>query len=225
MLLGVGQVIILCHYCREKTTLKTVAIAFCAASVFVLNAQACFGQRGNDQSVLRTFTQEEIRASGLQKLTPAELQALDAAVSLRVQPTIRRDDGGNVAGGGMDVLLGGYILGDDGEYLGLITTDEVDKKSLLNDIGPHGSDISPKSILNDLGKYGGDISPKSAFNDIAMSPPRVFTKNGAFAGFLTTNDLKSPRIDPRALIGWLRSQGQQAGPPRPQRLRPASGRP
>jgi hypothetical protein len=190
----------------ENTTLKMAAIAFCIASVFVLSARACFGQRGNEESVLRTFSQEEIRASGLRKLTPAELHALDAAISLRVQPLARHDDGGNDAAKGMEVLLGGYILGDDGEYLGLITTNEFDRKSLLNDIGPHGSDISPKSILNDIGRYGSDVSPKSAFNDIAMAPPRVFTKDGVFVGFLTTNDLKSPRIDPRALIGWLRSR-------------------
>jgi hypothetical protein len=190
----------------EHTNLNSAAIAFCIASVFVLSAHECFGQRGNDESVLRTFSQEEIRQSGLRKLTPAELQALDAAITLRVQPIARHDDGGKVAAKGMEVLLGGYILGDDGEYLGLITTNQLDRKALLNDIGPHGSDISPKSILNDIGRYGSDISPKSAFNDIAMSPPRVFTKDGVFVAFLTTNDLKSPRIDPRALIGWLRSQ-------------------
>jgi hypothetical protein len=190
----------------EHNTLKTVAIAFGVASVCVLSALTCFGQRGDDQSVLQTFTPEEIRASGLQKLTPAELRALDSAISLRVQPNARRDAVGNVAAGGMEALLGGYILGDDGEYLGLITTDEFNRKSLLNDIGPHGSNVSPKSILNDVGRYGGNVSPKSAFNDIAMSPPRVFTKDGVFVGFLTTNELKRPRIDPRALIGWLRSR-------------------
>jgi hypothetical protein len=181
-------------------------MAFCVASGLVLVAQTSFGQRGNEQSVLGTFTQEEVRAAGLRKLTPVELQALETAICLRVQPMARRDDGGNVAAGGMEVLLNGYILGEDAEYLGLITTDDLNRKSLLNDIGPHGSEVSPKSILNDVGIYGSEVSPKSAFNDIAMSPPRVFSKDGVFVGFLTTNDLKSPRIDPRALIGWLRSQ-------------------
>jgi len=186
--------------------LKAFSIAICAAIGLALSDQACFGQQGKEPSVLRTFTQEEVRASGLRKLTPAELQALDSAISRRMQPVARREAGGDGAADGMAALLNGYILGDDGEYLGLITTDEFNRKSLLNEVGPHGSEVSPKSIFNEVGTYGSSVSPKSAFNDIASSPPRVFTKDGVFVGFLTTNDVKNPRIDPRSLIGWLHSR-------------------
>jgi hypothetical protein len=190
----------------EAVALKAITIALCAVSGLILTASVCFAQQGNEPSVLRTFTQEEVRTSGLRKLTPAELQALDAAISLRMKPVARREAGGVAAAGGMEALLNGYIIGDDGEYLGLITTDKFNRKSLLNDVGPHGSVVSPKSIFNTVGMYGSEVSPKSAFNDIAQSPPKVFATDGEFVGFLTTNDLKSPRIDPRAMIGWLRSK-------------------
>lgn len=97
------------------------------------------------------------------------------------------------------------IVGDKGEYLGLISSDALNAKSILNDVGTYGSDVSPKSILNDVGKYGSDVSPESAFNDIATSPPKIFL-DGKFVAYLTKNELKSPRIDPDVLLGHLKSR-------------------
>lgn len=102
-------------------------------------------------------------------------------------------------------LLGGYITAQDGQFLGKITTSDIDSKSLLNDIGKHGSDISNVSIFNDISKYGDDISQLSPFNDIASQPPKIFHKEGKFVAYLTTNEIKTPAINPHALIGWLKS--------------------
>ena len=103
-------------------------------------------------------------------------------------------------------LLDGYITADDGQFLGRITTNEYGSDSILNDYGDHGSEYSSDSIFNDYGSYGGEYSAESAFNDMASSPPRVYTKDGHFVGYLTTNDFKNPRIHTLALIGWLKSQ-------------------
>ena len=104
------------------------------------------------------------------------------------------------------VLLGGYIAADDGKFIGRITTNKYDSDSILNDYGDHGSEYSSDSIFNDYGSYGSEYSGESAFNDMASSPPRVYTINGQFVGYLTTNDYITPRIDTWALIGWLKSQ-------------------
>jgi hypothetical protein len=103
-------------------------------------------------------------------------------------------------------LVGGYITADDGQFLGRISTSDIEADSILNSVGEHGSDVSSKSIFNDVGRYGGNVSRLSPFNEIASAPPRVCNKDGEFAAYLTVNELKTPRVDPRALVGWLRSQ-------------------
>ncbi|MFZ1936668.1 MAG: rhomboid family intramembrane serine protease [Thermoguttaceae bacterium] len=103
-------------------------------------------------------------------------------------------------------VVGGYITADDGQFLGRISTSDLEPDSILNDIGRYGSDVSGTSIFNDIGKYGSDVSRLSPFNDIASVPPRIYTKDGEFVACLTVNELKTPGLDPRALVGWLRSQ-------------------
>ena len=103
-------------------------------------------------------------------------------------------------------LLDGYIVAQDGTYLGNISTSTVNSKSILNSVGAHGSKVRSDSIFNSVGRYGSGVSRYSAFNDIASSPPRVYTRDGKFVGYLTTNKIRSPRIEPYSLIGWLRSQ-------------------
>jgi len=113
--------------------------------------------------------------------------------------------GGGASGESLADLENAIIIADDGQFLGKITTSSIDPKSIINSIGPYGSDISPTSIFNDIGKYGGDISPLSPFNDITSTPPRIF-RGDRFIGYLTVNTIKTPRVDPRALVGWLKSQ-------------------
>jgi len=102
-------------------------------------------------------------------------------------------------------LEGAIIVADDGQFLGTITTKSIDAKSITNSIGLYGSEISSTSIFNEIGKYGGEISRLSPFNSITSTPARVY-KGDRFVGFLTVNTIKSPGSDPRALVGWLKSQ-------------------
>lgn len=89
------------------------------------------------------------------------------------------------------------VIADDGTFLGDLSQ-SLSRKSIANDIGPHGSNISPKSMFNDIGVYGNSISPRSARCELSQDPPRLFFK-GRFVCYVTVNKMKSPRIHPDVL--------------------------
>jgi hypothetical protein len=159
------------------------------------------------------MTVTEFQDAGLSKLTPSELSALDKWFSTvaeklvdvgkpqtKTEPPKRTNTTLDFA-----TLVGATIIAEDGQFLGKITSNSIDSQSIINDIGRFGSEISSTSIRNTISRYGSTISSLSPFNDIASTPPRIY-KNGEFVAYLTTNRIKTPRIDPRALIGWLQSQ-------------------
>lgn len=156
------------------------------------------------------MTPEEFNATGLSKLTAKELAALDTWVqkhSMRVAQVVAQQAGTGSKGAlSFDQLEGCSIVADDGEFLGIISRNAIDAKSILNEIGKHGSQIGAASIFNAIGKYGSDISALSPFCEIASKPPKLFNKEGKFVAYLSQNSLKTPRVDPHALIGWLKSK-------------------
>lgn len=158
-----------------------------------------------DVTVRALMTSEEFQAAGLEKLTEAELAALDEWFLTTLMTLMRGPAGGDSpAGTSFRELEGGMIIADDGEFLGRITTNCLDRQSIGNEIGPHGSSVGRASIFNDVGRYGGRVSVMSPFNRLSTSPPRIYL-NGEFVAYLTVNQLSSPRIDPNALVGWIRS--------------------
>jgi hypothetical protein len=94
---------------------------------------------------------------------------------------------------------GALIFATDGQFLGRITSNQFAADSIGNRFGLYGSEFSQTSIFNQFGRYGSQFSSTSAFNEFATSPPIVFINNNAVA-FLTVNQFKTPRIDPRALF-------------------------
>jgi hypothetical protein len=152
--------------------------------------------------IRKLMSADEFQRAGLQKLNEQELAALNVWLDKFLFATVTTRGKGDQS---FAELEGATIVADDGQFLGKITTNSIDRTSILNTIGPYGSDISSTSIFNDIGKYGSDISRLSPFNDITSTPPRIF-KGERFIGYLTTNKIKTPRIDPRALVGWLKSQ-------------------
>jgi hypothetical protein len=144
---------------------------------------------------------DEFQRAGLQKLNEQEIAVLNTwLLKFAVTRTSSGGDDQSFAD-----LEGAIVVADDGQLLGKITTNSIDHNSIINSIGPYGSDISSTSIFNNISKYGSDISRLSPFNDITSSPPRIF-KGERFIAYLTTNKVKTPRVDPRALVGWLKSQ-------------------
>lgn len=99
-----------------------------------------------------------------------------------------------------------HLVGSDGVYLGKLTTDQYDSKSVFNEIGKYGSDISMTSIWNDVSPYGSSVSMKSAFNNVASKPPLI-VYNGEIIGYLTTNNIKNNSLHPKYLYSWLQNNG------------------
>jgi uncharacterized protein (TIGR03437 family) len=100
---------------------------------------------------------------------------------------------------------GALIFADDSTFLGRITSNTFAGDSIGNQFGPYGSQFSSTSIFNQFGPYGSQFSPTSAFNSLATRPPIIFINQTAVA-FLTTNQTKTPRIDPRALFPCIGRQ-------------------
>jgi hypothetical protein len=99
----------------------------------------------------------------------------------------------------IDQLEGAFIVAGDGHFLGVITTDSYNSKSILNEYGDYGSEYSTDSIFNEYGDYGGEFSEYSPFNEFTSTPPKIYTKDHQWA-YLTVNEVLSPRVDPHWLI-------------------------
>ena len=179
-----------------------------AASLVCLIFMLGYGwSQRTDKSVLDVrllMSAADFQKAGLNKLNEDELSNLNAwlsGYSLRLLT-----NGGSSGGtGSFEKLEGAVIVADDGQFLGKITINSIGHNSVLNSIGPYGSQISGTSIFNSIGRYGGEISRLSPFNSITSTPPKIY-KEDRFIGYLTVNRIKTPRIDPHALIGWLKSQ-------------------
>ncbi len=65
------------------------------------------------------------------------------------------------------------LFGDDGVYLGKLSTNPYDPESTTNPYGRYGSPYSPDSINNPYGTYGSPFSPLSPNNPYATAPPLI----------------------------------------------------
>ncbi len=90
------------------------------------------------------------------------------------------------------------VYASDRTFLGRITSNAFAADSIGNTFGAFGSQFSTTSIFNTFGQYGSEFSSTSAFNNLASSPPLLYRGTAAVA-FLTTNQFKTPQVDPRSL--------------------------
>lgn len=102
------------------------------------------------------------------------------------------------------VLEGCSIIAEDGQMLGVITSNSYDTKSFLNEYGTYGSKYSSTSIWNEYGQYGGQYSSMSPFNSYTNTPPRIISPGGEVIGYLTVNKFKSPSISPYAVVALMK---------------------
>ena len=65
------------------------------------------------------------------------------------------------------------LYGQDGKYLGKLSSNTLDPESISNPIGKYGSSISPDSVNNPIGRYGSKISPESANNPLVIKAPVI----------------------------------------------------
>lgn len=112
------------------------------------------------------------------------------------------------ADGGVAVLSqleGCFIVGNDQQFLGVVTSNRFNTDSLLNEYGPHGSRFSQVSILNAFGPYGGEYSSLSPFNPYTSTPPMLVCEGRGGVAYLTRNGALAPAVDPHLLLGFLRA--------------------
>lgn len=97
-----------------------------------------------------------------------------------------------------------FIIAHDGTYLGSLTTNEYDSKSIFNQYGAYGSEYASTSIFNQYSNYGSEFSALSPFNAYSSTPPKIYIK-GKFYGFLTVNQYVSGnKVNPKTFKEWVR---------------------
>jgi hypothetical protein len=105
----------------------------------------------------------------------------------------------------LDILEGATVVASDAQFLGVVSRNTLASDSMSNDLGKYGSTLSSLSIFNTLGKYGSTLSALSPFNNLSSNPPRIILRDGRWAYF-TVNELKTPRIAPYTVIGWMKTK-------------------
>ena len=69
------------------------------------------------------------------------------------------------------------IVGEDGTYLGVLSSNKYDPNSVSNPYGKYGSKYSPTSINNPYNAYGSPYSPLSATNPYTSQAPKIVNPN------------------------------------------------
>jgi len=92
-----------------------------------------------------------------------------------------------------------YIVGQDGAFLGEISSSRVAEKSICNQVGAYGSQVASTSIRNKVGDYGSQISKLSAYSPNAQNPP-ILIQNGQPVAVITKNRNIQGGLDPDILF-------------------------
>lgn len=69
-----------------------------------------------------------------------------------------------------------FLIGGDGQFLGLVTDDKKDSFSVSNRYGPFGSPFSPVSVFNSSSVYGSSDGDLSLFNQDSLYPPKLMAR-------------------------------------------------
>jgi hypothetical protein len=88
-----------------------------------------------------------------------------------------------------------FLIANDGQYLGRLSSNNFDSQSICNDFGSHGSRFSSTSIRNQFSSYGSDFSSLSPYNEFTTTPPWIIFE-GQLVGVVTKNQFLQGGIDP-----------------------------
>lgn len=102
-----------------------------------------------------------------------------------------------------DAFAQAVVVGQDGAFLGVVDRNSYNRKSICNQYGNYGNQVSPTSIFNQVGTYGSQVSNQGAYSEIAQYPP-VLYKDGQPLGFVSKNRNLPNAIDPDSLyaLAW-----------------------
>ena len=99
-----------------------------------------------------------------------------------------------------------FLLAQDGQFLGILSSNKYQLDSIMNEYGSYGSKYSSTSIFNQYSKYGSSYGFYSPFNPYTSTPPQIILR-GIWIGLLTTNTILQNRLDPHQLFDWMSENG------------------
>lgn len=97
------------------------------------------------------------------------------------------------------------VVGQDGAFLGVVSSDQYADKSICNQFGNFGNGFSSTSVLNKYAQYGGTYSDMGAYNPNAQQPPLII-QNGQPIGLLTKNRRLQGGVDPDVFFNQVCSR-------------------
>lgn len=99
-----------------------------------------------------------------------------------------------------------FLLAQDGQFLGILSSNRYQLDSVMNEYGSYGSRFSSTSIFNQYCQYGSKLGFYSPFNPHTKTPPKIIFK-GQWIGLLTMNTFLQNRLDPHQLFDWIYDNG------------------
>lgn len=99
-----------------------------------------------------------------------------------------------------------FLLAQDGQFLGILSSNKYQTDSVMNEYGTYGSKYSSTSIFNQYSQYGSRYGFYSPFNPYTSTPPQIILK-GQWVGLLTANTFLQNRLDPHQLFDWIYENG------------------
>lgn len=99
-----------------------------------------------------------------------------------------------------------FLLSQDGQFLGILSSNKYQLDSVMNEYGRYGSKYSSTSIFNQYCQYGSRYGFYSPFNPHTSTPPKIIFK-GQWVGLLTENNYLMNRVDPHLLFDWIYEKG------------------
>ena len=97
-----------------------------------------------------------------------------------------------------------YLLGQDAQFLGRISSNAFDKNSILNQYGPYGSPYSKSSIFNEYSPYGSPYGQYSINNPYCSTPPELYI-NDKKIGVVTKNKILPDGIPTEGFMYTLKN--------------------
>lgn len=79
-----------------------------------------------------------------------------------------------------------FLLAQDGQFLGMLSSNKYQSDSVMNEYGSYGSKYSSTSIFNQYGQYGNRYATYSPFNPYTSTPPQIILR-GRWVGLLSSN--------------------------------------
>lgn len=99
-----------------------------------------------------------------------------------------------------------FLLAQDGQFLGILSSNKYQTDSVMNEYGTYGSKYSSTSIFNQYSQYGSRYGFYSPFNPYTSTPPQIILK-GQWVGLLTANTFLQNGLDPHQLFDWIYDNG------------------